>query len=57
MRKKLSTQIEKREREILETKEEEICDEKENDFLTVHCSEVQYIYMYTEISYGLIRDP
>ena len=58
MRKKLSTQIEKRERErFWKLKKKKICDEKENDFLTVHCSEVQYIYMYIEISYDLIRDP
>ena len=33
MRKKLSTQIEKREREIWKREKKKICDEKENDFL------------------------
>ena len=51
MRKKLSTQIEKRERErFWKLKKKKICDEKENDFLTVYCSEVQYIYICTQRS-------
>ena len=33
MRKKLSTQIEKIEREIWKWEKKKICDEKENDFL------------------------
>ena len=43
MRKKLPTQREKRETN-LGTREEENSDEKEMIFLTVHYSEVQYIY-------------
>ena len=58
MKKKLPTQREKGESN-LGTREEENSDEKEMIFLTVHYSEVQYIYIYiyTKISYGLNRDP
>ena len=57
MRKKLPTQREKRESN-LGTREEENSDEKKKMiFLTLHYSKVQYIYIYTKISYGLIRDP
>ena len=47
MRKKLPTQREKRESN-LGTREEENSDEKEMIFLTVHYSEVQYIYIHKD---------
>ena len=49
MRKKLPTQREKGESN-LGTREEENSDEKEMIFLTVHYSEEQYIYIYTQRS-------
>ena len=49
MKKKLPTQREKGESN-LGMREEENSDEKEMIFLTVHYSEVQYIYIYTQRS-------
>ena len=49
MRKKLSTQIEKRERERFgnERRRKSVIKRK-MIFLTIHCSEVQYIYVHKE---------
>ena len=47
MRKKLSTQIEKRERERFENeRRRKSVIKRKMIFLTIHCSEVQYIYVH-----------
>ena len=56
-RKKLSTQIERREREIWKWEKKNIFDEKEDTMLNYSLQWSYSIYNYIKSSYGLTRNP